>query len=131
MLPETFLTRKFFQRLLISQSHSGLQEFRRLLFHELYFTPSTLIRINLESFFSLRFDHGKTLKRRFRSPKTVSSVSYLKTPARWCSVERRKRNFSKRMTSNAHVITVTVHSRFQTLRVLLLLLVMRTVMRIR
>ena len=32
----------------------------------------------------------------------------LKTPARWCSVDGRKKSFSKTLTSNGHVISVTV-----------------------
>ena len=57
--------------------------------------PSTLIRINLKT----HLFNGRKRSPRWRN---------LKTPARWCSVDGRKRSFSKTLTSSGHVISVTV-----------------------
>ena len=75
--------------------------------------PSTLILINLKThlfspvwptvhtktMFSVT-ENGAFLKR-------FPGWTNLKTPARWCSVDGRKRSFSKTLTSNGHVISVT------------------------
>ena len=76
--------------------------------------PSTLIRINLKMHLSFSGLAYLYTVREFRSSKMVLFLKRspewrnLKTLARWCSVDSRKRTSFSTLTSNGHVISSTV-----------------------